>query len=85
MASCTITFAGSSPACTQSQNSAGLQGGPSRLVSQVSSHLGSPVTLAYKALHRNGSPFMLVSTVSVLLLLSWSVRGGFLKARDLHS
>lgn len=45
MAPCTITFAGSSPACPQSLGPAELQGGPSRLGAQVLSHLGLLATL----------------------------------------
>lgn len=65
MASCTITFAGSSPACPQSLSTAGLQGGPSRCVVQRLPYLGFLVTLPYMALYRNRGPFLLAGAVSL--------------------
>lgn len=53
MASCTIAFAGSSPSLSPViESSAGLQGGPSRLVVQMFLHLCFQAILPCVALYR---------------------------------
>lgn len=79
MASCTITFAGSSPACPQSLSTAGLQGGPSRRVVQVLSRLRLLATLPYVTVYRNR--VRLAGAASPLPGLSLSGKGRVLKHR----
>lgn len=81
MASCTITFAGSSPACPQSLSTAGLQGGP-RGVVQVLSLLGLLATLPCVTVYRNRVRLAwAVSLTAAGIVLEWEGKG--FKAQDL--